>query len=98
MLNGSEAYLEMWERSVGVPDGRCQSARGHFTGVGLGRLRIGATAKQTLMRAGQPLRRERAWSWCAKGHGNEHATLNAVMTPGGWRGGVSRNSTSRGTL
>jgi hypothetical protein len=83
MLHGSEAYLEMWERSVGVPSGRCQSARGHFTGAGLGRLRIGAGTKRTLMRAGQPLRRHRAWSWCAKGHGNEHATLSAVMTPAG---------------
>jgi hypothetical protein len=83
MLRGPEAYLEMWERSVGVPSGRCQSARGHFNSRGLGRLRLGATAKGTLERAGQPLRRERAWSWCAKGAGNGHATQSAVMTPGG---------------
>jgi hypothetical protein len=95
MLNGSEAYLEMWERSVGVPSGRCQSARGHFTGQGLGRLRIGASAKRTLMRAGQPLRRERAWSWCAKGTGNGHATLNAVMTPAGRVALISTNASKQ---
>jgi hypothetical protein len=83
MLHGPEAYLEMWERSVGVPDGRCQSARGHFTGRGLGRLRIGLTARRELLRAGQPLRRKRAWSYCASGKGNRHATATAVLTPRG---------------
>jgi hypothetical protein len=83
MLHGPEAYLEMWERSVGVPDGRCQSARGHFTRRGLGRLRLGLTTRRQLMRAGQPLRRKRAWSYCASGKGNRHATASAVMTPRG---------------
>jgi hypothetical protein len=83
MLRGSEAYLEMWERSVGVPSGGCQSARGHFTSRGLGKLEIGASTKRTLMHAGQPLRRHRAWSWCAKGKGNSGSAVNAVMTPAG---------------
>ncbi|HEY8000631.1 MAG TPA: hypothetical protein VID76_01765, partial [Solirubrobacterales bacterium] len=83
MLHGPEAYLEMWERSVGVPSGRCQRARGHFNARGLGRLRIGAGTRRTLNRAGQPLRRTRAWSYCVGGKRNRGSSATAVITPAG---------------
>jgi microsomal dipeptidase-like Zn-dependent dipeptidase len=67
LLHGSEAYLQMWERSVGVPASRCQNSHAHFAPGGLGRLRLGLGYKPLLEHAGQPIRRTRAWSYCRKG-------------------------------
>jgi hypothetical protein len=83
MLRGPEAYLQMWERAVGVPRTRCLGAHTPLTSRGLGRLRLGESYHHLLMRAGQPLRRTQAWTWCAGGKGNRHAADNAVLTPGG---------------
>jgi hypothetical protein len=83
MLRGPEAYLEMWERSEGVPASTCLSPRARFSGGGLADLRLGATYKSLLERAGQPLVRTRAWSYCVKGRHNRHSAANAVLTPGG---------------
>jgi hypothetical protein len=44
------------------------------------------------MKAGQPLRRTQAWTWCVKGKGNRHAADNAVLTPGGRVALVSSNA------
>jgi hypothetical protein len=83
MLRGSEAYLEMWERAVGVPSSRCLSSHARFGAGGLGGLRLGLRYKALLERAGQPLRRTRAWSYCVKGKANRRAAANAVLTPDG---------------
>ncbi|MEA2375382.1 MAG: hypothetical protein QOD53_1845, partial [Thermoleophilaceae bacterium] len=42
MWNGSEAYLEMWERTNGIRAPSCHGRRAHVTGRGLGQLRLGA--------------------------------------------------------
>ncbi len=63
---GAEAYLQMWERAQGVPPTRCQPARGRVTRRGLGRVRLGASSGALLRRAGQPAKRKRAWTWCAR--------------------------------
>jgi len=83
MLRGSEAYLQMWERAVGVPSGRCMSSHLRISRRGLGPLRLGRAYHPLLMKAGQPLRRTQAWTWCAKGAHNKHAADNAVLTPAG---------------
>jgi hypothetical protein len=67
LARGSEAYLQMWERAVGVPRVRCPQWRGHFTPGGLARkLRLGDSARRSLFRAGQPVSRKRAWKWCTR--------------------------------
>ena len=83
MLRGAEAYLEMWERSIGVPASRCQASHARFTAHGLADLRLGLKTKPLLMAAGQPLRRTQAWSYCVKGERNRHSAATAVLTPGG---------------
>ncbi len=83
MLHGSEAYLEMWERAVGIKDRGCVSPQAKFKPRGLGRLRLGAGFKQTLEHAGQPIRRTRAWSYCVRGKKNRHTSNTAVLTPRG---------------
>src|SRR5581483_2724266 len=91
LLNGAEAYLEMWERAVGVPQTRCLSGQGRFRARGLGPIHLGMGDQKLLRSAGQPLRRTRAWTYCVKGagassekkkeRGREGAA--AVLTPSG---------------
>ncbi len=83
MLRGPEAYLEMWERADGITDRGCVSPTAAFTDRGLRRLRLGAGYKQTLKRAGQPIRRTRAWSYCVRGKRNRHTSNTVVLTPRG---------------
>lgn len=83
MLRGPEAYLEMWERSVGVPNRGCQARFHRFTSSGLGPIRLGMTPRKLLMHAGQPLHRSRAWTYCVNGKRNRHASASAVLTPDG---------------
>lgn len=67
MGRGPEAYLQMWERATGVERVRCKTWDGNFTNRGLGELlRLDDRPKPVLLRAGQPVRRTRAWQWCAR--------------------------------
>jgi hypothetical protein len=79
MGRGSEAYLQMWERAVGVRHG-CLAAHARFGRRGLGRLRLRAAARAALRRAGQPLRRgHRAWRYCVRGRNSRRARVAAVL-------------------
>jgi hypothetical protein len=82
MLRGPEAYLQMWERSEGVPTAACRG-KGKFTKRGLGDIRLGLSSHELLTRVGQPLRRTRAWTYCVRGKRNTHAAATAVLTPQG---------------
>jgi hypothetical protein len=72
LSKGSEAYLEMWERAVGVaPRYRCKSRRMKFTRGGLGNVVFGASAEDELRSAGQPMSRVgRTYRYCVKGGGS----------------------------
>jgi Membrane dipeptidase (Peptidase family M19) len=94
MLRGPEAYLQMWERAVGVPANECKSARPSFTKRGVGELRLRTGSRKLLKTAGQPLRRTRAWSWCAVGKRGVSGAQTAVMNDTGEVGLVA--STAKG--
>jgi hypothetical protein len=64
LLNGPEAYLEMWERSVGVPATHCLPGKGRLRSRGLADMRLGMEDRTLLQSAGQPLTRTRAWTYC----------------------------------
>jgi hypothetical protein len=100
MARGAEAYLQMWERAVGVPGPSCRAARARLTRRGLGRLRLGLADGALLRRAGQPARRPgRAWRWCVKGKRNGKAKAVAVLSPEGrvaLVGGTARGHRARG--
>jgi microsomal dipeptidase-like Zn-dependent dipeptidase len=82
MARGAEAYLQMWERAVGVPAPRCRPPRGRVSRAGLGRIRLGAASGRLLRRAGQPQRRgDSAWTWCVRG--DRAARVTAALTPAG---------------
>jgi hypothetical protein len=80
LLRGPEAYLQMWERAVGVPSTRCLNRRARLR-RGLGPVRLGMNFRTLLQSAGQPLRRTRAWTYCVQKSGSRGAA--AVLTPDG---------------
>jgi hypothetical protein len=76
LSRGSEAYLQMWERAVGVPDERCLPGN-RLTARGGGKLRRGTSAKRVLRRVGQPARRTGdAYAYCVKGGGKLRAEFS----------------------
>ena len=78
LLEGAEAYLEMWERADGVPAPGCAKARRALGARGLGSLRVGSDWKTLLRAAGQPRGRDGSvWSWCVTGGGADTAVLSA---------------------
>lgn len=86
MARGSEGYLQMWERAVGVPVNRCQPARARVTRRGIGRVRIGASDQALLRRAGQPNSRPgRGWRYCLQGprDGRPTGELRPVLSRDG---------------
>jgi microsomal dipeptidase-like Zn-dependent dipeptidase len=81
LSKGSEAYLEMWERTEGVPDSHCLPERASLSSVGLGGARVSVRAGELLRTAGQPAERgARVWRYCATGQGGRVTT---VLSPGG---------------
>jgi hypothetical protein len=72
LSHGAEAYLEMWERAVGVtPRYRCKSRRLRFKRGGLGPVAFGVSAEDELRSAGQPMKRVgRTFSYCVRGGGS----------------------------
>jgi hypothetical protein len=80
LARGAEAYLQMWERTVGVPAAGTLPRRAALTARGLGRLRVGASVRQLLLAGGQPARRPgRVWTYRVRGGGR----AVAVLTPRG---------------
>ena len=93
LARGSEAYLQMWERAVGVPAGKCRAKRAKLTAKGAGSLRLGSSAKRALKRAGQPERRVgRVYRYCVAGKRNRDAVLAAVFTRAGKAGLIASDA------
>jgi microsomal dipeptidase-like Zn-dependent dipeptidase len=66
LMNGAEAYLQTWERSIGVPGPRCLTPPRRLSRTGFGPLRLGSTPVQLLQAAGQPSQRvDRSFRWCS---------------------------------
>ncbi len=94
MARGPEAYLQMWERSVGVAANRCRPKRAKLTGAGLAKLRLGSSAVAALKKAGQPERRVgRVYRYCVAGKRNRNAEVVGVFTKGRKLGLISSDAT-----
>ena len=66
LMNGAEAYLQTWERSVGVPGPRCLQPPKRLSRSGFGPLRLGSSPQQVLLAAGQPSQRvASSFRWCS---------------------------------
>ncbi len=85
LMSGAEAYLQTWERAVGVPAARCLATPRRLGRDGFGSLRLGRGPEQILLAAGQPRSRVGStFRWCA------------AKEPGVQRGGVAVTFDSRG--
>ena len=70
LMNGAEAYLQTWERAVGVPGPGCMTPPKRLSRTGFGPLRLGLGPDRTLLAAGQPSQRAgRSFRWCTVGRG-----------------------------
>ena len=83
MSNAAEAYLQMWERASGIRKPNCRPQRFRVNARGLGRLRLGMKWEDVLRVDGQPQQRDRAWTWCVRGKGNESKADVAELTAAG---------------
>jgi hypothetical protein len=86
LARGAEAYLQMWERAVGVaPSDTCRQARLRFTDAGQGEVKIATTAEEVLRGAGQPRSRGgRVWRYCVTGKAG--GRVSVVYTKAGTSG------------
>jgi hypothetical protein len=57
MTRGSEAYLQMWERAIGVPGDACRSDIPDLTAAQVGSIESGTPYKDVLFELGQPTSR-----------------------------------------
>ena len=81
MAGATDAYLETWERAVGVPDRSCLRPRGPMRAGGFRKVAFKLNPVNLLKRAGQPQERpKRSYRYCVKGKKNKKAELAAVFT------------------
>jgi hypothetical protein len=83
MMNGAEAYIEMWERASGIRTPKCARSDGELKPNGFNRLRLGDDWVRLLQKAGQPQSHGRAWTYCVAGSRNKHAADVAELSPSG---------------
>ena len=68
MTRGPEAYLQMWERAVGVPGDACRSDIPDLTPAQVAAVQPGTTYRDVLMDLGQPASRVgNDYSFCVEG-------------------------------
>ena len=85
LMGGAEAYLQTWERAVGVPASRCLAMPRRLGRSGFGPLRLGRSPEEILLAAGQPQSRTgNAFRWCS------------AAAPSAQRGGVAVSFDSQG--
>ena len=100
LMSGAEAYLQTWERSVGVPAPICLTPPRRLSHSGFGPLRLGRDAKQVLLAAGQPASRvNRSFRWCAthaKARGARRAGAAVVFDESGKVAFVASTASGKG--
>ncbi|MCW2825247.1 MAG: hypothetical protein JWQ91_2164 [Aeromicrobium sp.] len=84
MARGSEAYLGMWERAVGVTNDACRDARAIKKERVIRGLRKGASVKDVLLEAGQPhARLGTTFTYCARSAKGKKVTRKVRFTSTG---------------
>jgi microsomal dipeptidase-like Zn-dependent dipeptidase len=80
LMSGAEAYLQTWERAIGVPAPAALATPERMWSSGYGPLRLGVGPEETLLAAGQPSRRiDRSFQW----------ETSSPKAPGAERAGVA---------
>jgi hypothetical protein len=90
MFNGSEAYLETWERAYGVAPESCRSRTAEIDRRGYRQLTIRRPAFNVLKQGGQPTHRDGSfYSYCVKGGKGE---MLVAFSPRGRAGLIASNA------
>ena len=84
MERGPEAYLQMWERAVGVSNDACRDPRALKSASVIRDLPKGASAAKVLRTAGQPHSRlDDTFSYCARSASGRTTTVEVVFDGSG---------------
>ncbi len=93
MARGPEAFLQTWERAVGIPADGTRPKGSTFARRSLGAVQVHDTWERLLRRAGQPDRRlGRVYTYGVAGAKNAKARVRAVFTRRGRVGLVTSTS------
>lgn len=85
MTLGPEAYLQMWERAVGIPGDACRTDIHDLTGDDLASLTPGMTTEQVLLALGQPQGRLGSeFTFCTEGQGTATLKFDDAGTLSTW--------------
>jgi hypothetical protein len=96
MSKGTEAYLQMWERAIGIAPDSCRDDIADLTRADLGRLREGMSPEQVLRTLGQPSSRQSSsFTYCVDG--NTSTLIFEGDQLGSWNDGSSPTPTSSPT-
>ncbi|KAA1400143.1 hypothetical protein [Aeromicrobium ginsengisoli] len=80
MARGSEAYLDMWERAVGVTNDACRDPRAIKAESVIKGIPLGTTVQNVLLRAGQPhTRLATAFTYCARNAAGSQVTRTVTF-------------------
>jgi microsomal dipeptidase-like Zn-dependent dipeptidase len=100
LMSGAEAYLQTWERAVGVPATQCLAPPKRLSRSGFGALQLGRSPEQTLLLAGQPNRRlDRSFLWCSargKAKAAREAGVSAIFDGAGKVAFVATTANGKG--
>jgi hypothetical protein len=96
MTNGPEAYLQTWERAIGIAPDSCRDDIADLIKADLGQLRQGMSAEEVLRTLGQPSSRQNStFTYCVEGN---TATLSfAGEQLASWNDGSAPSPTSSPT-
>jgi hypothetical protein len=84
MQRGAEAYLEMWERTVGVTNDACRQPSVAKNVSLFHGLNHGMSVKDVLLKAGQPHERlDDTFTYCARSANGSLGKVHVVFTPSG---------------
>ena len=79
MLRGPEAYLQMWERTIGIAPDACRSDVPDLTAAAIAALQTGMSAKQVVQTVGQPHTRQgTTFTFCVSGGHTATATFTGT--------------------
>lgn len=84
MERGPEAYLQMWERAIGVPPDSCRSDVADLTDAQLQALEAGSTVEEVLWTLGQPSSRLGDFTYCVEGQRGAALTFSPDGTLSTW--------------
>ena len=84
MTRGPEAYLQMWERAIGIAPDSCRTDVADLSDGDLAALRSGMSPREVLETVGQPHTRIGDWTYCVTGDRGASVRFTPSGTLASW--------------